>query len=839
MRVRPSTPHGQVLVQLRPGDHFIISSRRFSLTVSEPVPAELTPSVSEHSIVVDLEQDNMDDADTDLPLQGEDDVGTSSASDSQTSLPGDEIDLLQSANLVVSNEPDLFLSSSESRLHDADVGFVAPPTAEGCPLRSMESIDRVNQTPALIGKDISPPRIGAEQQQNDLAREEQMQDQSGGGGPSSDEASTRESEEEGPEQDSTPDLERATPAKQQILSPEISILPEGMPCDMDALPIDAISPGLAPTDGDTSPAPSTSEVTHSITLLLPPILKDDRQLGNDADASRLVTRAEPKPTPEAQDGPQTLNEQPPETTQCPSDVEATEHHDTHPVDGCTSHSSPRNTRASSRQAADATLVAGSGVEGITREDSAEASNFLPQAQDADTQNSTTAMADVLLGFAVADSEQHNIAVPSEGELAASTPNKVTRATDIEGEALEDNRSEPDTTLAPAGDDSTNGGAEVDSPPPATAPARGRPRETELSKLKRSLKRKLGSPDNDAGLQVQIPAKRRKTQGTESSMESTIEIRPRASKRKLESPDKDAGLQLKTPAKRRKAQDTESGVGSTIEVRPRASSRKVSSSQTSKREIRGVSAMVMEPNLSTPSQRTRQRQGSGAKKHHAQPPRVLFSSNSTVDEEPHLMAFFAGQGGKQVKTVKECTVLCVGPGELKKTGKLLLAVVSGTDIVRDKWLVDSAEQHRLLDLKSYSAEDPDREVQWGTKLADAIARGKAGTKPFADSTIYFTPALKKELGGGFLELKDVALLAGATAVHARLPPKGAGPQADIVVLASSHDKDAPALAEAGWVCYGKDVISMSVLQGRLNTESFRLDREPATAESSGGRKRKRR
>jgi hypothetical protein len=84
-------------------------------------------------------------------------------------------------------------------------------------------------------------------------------------------------------------------------------------------------------------------------------------------------------------------------------------------------------------------------------------------------------------------------------------------------------------------------------------------------------------------------------------------------------------------------------------------------------------------------------------------------------------------------------------KLRKTGKLLLAVALGKDVIKDKWLIDSARQGRLLPPTSYLAEDPDRETEWGVKLEDSVARGKLGVKPFAGWTIYFTPTLKKELG----------------------------------------------------------------------------------------------
>jgi hypothetical protein len=72
-------------------------------------------------------------------------------------------------------------------------------------------------------------------------------------------------------------------------------------------------------------------------------------------------------------------------------------------------------------------------------------------------------------------------------------------------------------------------------------------------------------------------------------------------------------------------------------------------------------------------------------------------------------------------------------------------------------------------------------------------------------------------GGFLELKELALLVGANAVHPKIP-KGAEHSPKTLVLASEHDKDASLLEEAGWTCYSKDVISLSILRGRFDHES---------------------
>lgn len=742
VRVRPSIPQAQILVQLRPGDQFLISSRRFSLTVSEPDPVQFTPSVSDHSMVVDLEDED-DNADTSLSRQDDGKTDHAVASASQPSLPGDEIAMLESPSLTASHQ----------------IG--------------MES-----------SKETSLVKTARKEQQNDSTREEKVQELNGG--PLSDGISDISSGKGKLEQDSTPVELKAARVPHKLVFPGIRTWPEDNQSDSKALPIAAISSRLAQSRGETSPAPSETEVTHSRTLLAPIIPEVDKLLGDDVDISSVLAQAQAKPSLDTEEDQQTPNEQPPKVAQCPSVFQATEYHDAHPVVGSTTPSSPVINRASSHQVCDSNLAADSGVERTYHEeDPTEALDVLPQAESVDTRTSTIARVDELFHLAGADSDLNNI---------VSSPGKVRIATEIKAETKDKDWLEPGTDLAAIIDGSMESDDELDSPNPTSLPARGRPKAVQTYKLKSRLKRKLKSPEKDASLQLETPTKRRKTRDPESSMGSTIEVRPRSSRRK--------GM---------------------------------TSSQASKRKIRRVSAPSAEPNLSSPSQGTAQSQGIEAQSYEGLPPRVLFSSNSKVDEKPYLMAFFNRQGGRQVKAVKDCTILCVGPGELKKTSKLLLAVVSGKDVVRDKWLVDSARQHRLLDPKPYAAEDPDREAEWGTKLGDAIARGKAGSQPFVGWTIFFTPGLKKELGSGFLELKNIAILAGAAAVHARLPPKGAGPQPNTLVVASSNDRDAQTLAEAGWIRYSKDVISLSVLQGRLNTESFRLDLQPSPTEPDGGRR----
>ena len=203
-------------------------------------------------------------------------------------------------------------------------------------------------------------------------------------------------------------------------------------------------------------------------------------------------------------------------------------------------------------------------------------------------------------------------------------------------------------------------------------------------------------------------------------------------------------------------------------------------------------------------------------------RILYASSTSVDKSSKLMGFLEKNKIKKAKTVADCDILCVGNGELKKTSNLVMAAICGKQIITDEWVVQSAAAGELLDLDEYLARDATREAEWGISLDQAIRRGKDGAKPLAGLTFQFTPAVKKELGKSFLELKDIALRAGAKAVQATLPKKSAqawpSSTSPIIIIAAPHDRDLATLKEGGWKTYSKDILTLSVLRGHLDQES---------------------
>lgn len=219
-------------------------------------------------------------------------------------------------------------------------------------------------------------------------------------------------------------------------------------------------------------------------------------------------------------------------------------------------------------------------------------------------------------------------------------------------------------------------------------------------------------------------------------------------------------------------------------------------------------------------------------------RILFASSTSVGDSKQFTKFLSKEGVKRVNSVDKCTTLCVGKEELKKTSKLILAVLLGREIIRDAWVVDSATSGKLHDLDGYLARDPQREAEWGVSLRDAIERGRQGTKVLLDIEVVFTPSAKKELGKGFGDLREIATYAGAKRISASLPKKSPEQSPTTIIIAIPTDSDLPALQTLGWACYSKEIISLSVLRGVLDMSSDEFLVGHKTTKPAASKKRKR-
>lgn len=204
----------------------------------------------------------------------------------------------------------------------------------------------------------------------------------------------------------------------------------------------------------------------------------------------------------------------------------------------------------------------------------------------------------------------------------------------------------------------------------------------------------------------------------------------------------------------------------------------------------------------------------------EPRRVFFSSSISIDRTSKRLTFLERNGVTKVNSVEECDILCVGKGELKKTGSLVLAVISGKEVITDDWISTSISNGELLDHRSFLARDPTKEAEWKIDLSEAIERGRKGIKPFLNLSFYFTSAAKKDLGKGFTDLKVIAMHAGAKSVQASIPrkPSQLGDKSKTIIIAAQDDGELSALGEAGWSSFNKDIITLSVLRGTVDVES---------------------
>ena len=271
---------------------------------------------------------------------------------------------------------------------------------------------------------------------------------------------------------------------------------------------------------------------------------------------------------------------------------------------------------------------------------------------------------------------------------------------------------------------------------------------------------------------------------------------------------------------------------------RTSKEPASSLETTKSSVREESA---QPTSSFRSTRSAARESLGSSQSPTGAMKVVFASSVSVDKSKVIIKFLSTHGIRQVKNVAEADILCVGKNaELKRTHNLISAVASGKRVITDNWVIDSAKQDELLDLKDYEAKDPRREAEWGTTLSDAVERGRQGAKVLSDWTVCFTSNAKTKLGKGFSELKQICLQSGATSVQSSTPKKSPEKPISTLVIAVEDDRELDTLHANGWQPYVKDIITYSILRGNLdvNSDEFSIRNKKSTPPSTGRKKRKR-
>ncbi|CAD0088835.1 unnamed protein product [Aureobasidium mustum] len=186
-------------------------------------------------------------------------------------------------------------------------------------------------------------------------------------------------------------------------------------------------------------------------------------------------------------------------------------------------------------------------------------------------------------------------------------------------------------------------------------------------------------------------------------------------------------------------------------------------------------------------------------------------------------------------IKSANFLCVGPGQLLKTPKLLHSLTSGKTIVTDVWVSQSVASEFLLDTIEFLPEE--------LKATKHLDR----TNIFTDQVIYVTAAQRQAYQKGWDDVVAIIKQAGGTN-----PLTGPLSKLDTssITLYLGADKDddvAAKLQEQGETVYKKDILGASIVQGELvldeslelppvEKESKATKAEPKSVKK-GGRKKK--
>ncbi|KAF3047019.1 hypothetical protein E8E12_010466 [Didymella heteroderae] len=211
------------------------------------------------------------------------------------------------------------------------------------------------------------------------------------------------------------------------------------------------------------------------------------------------------------------------------------------------------------------------------------------------------------------------------------------------------------------------------------------------------------------------------------------------------------------------------------------------------------------------------------------PRIA-TSNSAIKEDSSAVKFLRKQGGALVKNVEDrCNVLCVRDGGLSKTMKVIQAVALGVPIVTDRWLTESAKADGLLDLASFKPSVAEQEDEWKFSLEKVWG---VPQNPFIGYALYFTPALKKTYKN-FREMEKAC-----QTLSTQLVPKRTSKNDKIIVLAAEDgDPEAEKMIEDGEPCFHKDLLTTSILRGKLDLQSdeFKINAKQAGPKRKGQRK----
>lgn len=217
--------------------------------------------------------------------------------------------------------------------------------------------------------------------------------------------------------------------------------------------------------------------------------------------------------------------------------------------------------------------------------------------------------------------------------------------------------------------------------------------------------------------------------------------------------------------------------------------------------------------------------------------VILYSNTKITEKGSLMKFLQKQGASRTEDIKKANFLCVGPGELLKTPKLLHSLTLGKTIVTDKWVSQSTAAGALLDAPEFLPDElkPTRHLD--------------RTKVFTGQVIYFTPAQRSVYKKGWDDVMAIIRQAGGTNPLTGPLSKLKTDTITLYIGADKEDDVATDLQETGKTVFKKDILGASIVRGELlldsslelaladaNSKAARAKAEPKSAKA-GGRKKK--
>ncbi|KAI4721085.1 hypothetical protein E4T48_02692 [Aureobasidium sp. EXF-10727] len=214
-----------------------------------------------------------------------------------------------------------------------------------------------------------------------------------------------------------------------------------------------------------------------------------------------------------------------------------------------------------------------------------------------------------------------------------------------------------------------------------------------------------------------------------------------------------------------------------------------------------------------------------------PPVVLYSNTKIIDRA-QTMKNLKKQGASKTEDIKSANFLCVGPGELLKTPKLLHSLTLNKTIVTDDWVSQSVAAGFLLDTAEFLPE----ELQ-ATKHLDR-------TKIFTDQIIYVTPTQRLAYKKGWDDVMAIIRQAGGTNPLTGPLSKLDTSTISLYIGADKDDDVAAELQEKGETVYKKDILGASIVHGELILdESLELPpveveskAEPKSAKKSGRKKK---